>query len=125
MNSNPLNTASVIQTISPEYFGHEVIAESKIVLLFCMPHDEAFAGQQRVLEEIAGIYGERVKVVLPEEAFIEVFKRNLNIVGTPTLLIFKKGKENFLRKGILNSLETIIGVPALSLKMCSILVIHL
>jgi len=93
MNSNPLNAVSIIQTISPEDFGHEVIAESKIVLLFCMPHDEAFAEQQRVLEEIACIYGERVKVVLPEETFIDVFKRNLNIVGTPTLLILKKGRE--------------------------------
>ena len=65
---------SLIQTIRPENFWDEVISEPKIVLLLCMPHDDAFPRQQRVLEEIAGIYRERIKVVLPEEAFIEVFK---------------------------------------------------
>jgi len=84
---------SLIQTIRPETFWDEVMSEPKIVLLLCMPHDDAFPRQQRVLEEIAGIYRERIKVVLPEEAFIEVFKNNLNIVGTPTFLILKEGKE--------------------------------
>ena len=70
-----------------------MIAESRIVILFCMPYDEAFPGQQRVIEEIAGLYKEKVKVVLPEEAFIEVFKKKLNIIGTPTLLILKRGRE--------------------------------
>jgi hypothetical protein len=93
MKSNPSNMVSLIRTIRPETFWDEVISEPKIVLLLCMPHDEAFPRQQRVLEEIAGIYRERIKVVLPEEAFIEVFKKNLNIVGTPTFLILKRGKE--------------------------------
>ena len=84
---------SLIHTIRPETFRNEVISESKIVLLLCMPHDDAFPRQQRMLEEIAGIYGERIKVVLPEEAFIDVFKKNLNIVGTPTFLILKRGEE--------------------------------
>ena len=84
---------SLIHTIRPETFRDEVIAESKVVLLLCMPHDDAFPQQRRMLEEIAGIYQERIKVVLPEEAFFEVFKRNLNIVGTPTFLILKRGEE--------------------------------
>ena len=84
---------SLIHIIRPETFGDEVISEQKIVLLLCMPHDDAFPRQQRVIEEIAGIYRERIKVVLPEEASIEVFKKNLNIVGTPTFLILKRGKE--------------------------------
>lgn len=84
---------SLIHMIRPETFGDEVISESKLVLLMCMPHDEAFPRQQRVLEEIAGIYREKIKVVLPEEAFLEVFKKNLNVVGTPTFLILKSGKE--------------------------------
>lgn len=84
---------SLIHTISPENFRDEVFSESKIVLLLCMPHDDAFPRQQRMLEEIACIYRERLKVVLPEEAFIEVFKKNLNIIGTPTFLILKRGEE--------------------------------
>ncbi|MRR17048.1 MAG: hypothetical protein EG826_11390 [Deltaproteobacteria bacterium] len=93
MKSNPSNRVSLIHTIRPETFEDEVMAESKIVLLLCMPHDEAFPRQQRVLEEIAGIYRERIKVVLPEEAFLEVFKNNLRVVGTPTFLILKRGRE--------------------------------
>lgn len=93
MQSNPSNRVSFIDTIRPETFGDKVISESKIVLLLCMPHDEAFPRQQRVLEEIAELYKERIKVVLPEEAFLDVFKKNLNVVGTPTFLILKSGKE--------------------------------
>ncbi|MRR18013.1 MAG: hypothetical protein EG826_16315 [Deltaproteobacteria bacterium] len=93
MKSNPSDGVSFIHAIRPETYGDEVIGESKIVLLLCMPHDEAFPRQEKVLEEIAGIYRERIKVVLPEEAFLEVFKKNLHIVGTPTFLILKQGKE--------------------------------
>jgi len=93
MKANPSNTIPLIYTVRPETFGEEVISESKIVLLLCMPHDEAFPRQQSILEELARIYPEKIKVVLPEEAFIEVFKKNLNVIGTPTFLILKKGKE--------------------------------
>ena len=93
MNSNPANAISFIRTIRPENFEDEVIDESKIVLLLCMPHDDAFPRQQHILEEIAGIYREKIKVVLPEDGSIEVFKKNLNVVGTPTLLILKQGRE--------------------------------
>ncbi len=93
MKANPSNRVSLIDTVRPETFGDKVIAESKIVLLLCMPHDEAFPRQQGVLEEIAELYKEKIKVVLPEEAFLDVFKKNLNVIGTPTFLILKSGKE--------------------------------
>ncbi len=93
MESNRSNSVSLIHTVRPETFWDEVISESKIVLLLCMPHDEGFPRQQRVLEEIAQLYKEKIKVVLPEEAFLDAFKKNLNVVGTPTFLILKRGKE--------------------------------
>lgn len=46
-----------------------------------------------MLEEVAGIYRDKLKVVLLEEAFIEVFKSNLRIAGTPTFIMMKRGEE--------------------------------
>ena len=82
-----------IHIIYPENYREEVISEARIVLLLCMPHDDAFPQQRRIIEEIARRYSEALKVVLPDEAFIEVFKRDLHITGTPTILILNRGKE--------------------------------
>ena len=79
--------------IRPENFEQEVIAEKKPVLLLCMPRDEGFPKQLKVMEEIARKYREGLKVVLLEEEFIEAFKKNYEILGTPTFLILVEGKE--------------------------------
>lgn len=88
---NPMSAS--IHTINPENYREEVISESKIVLLLCMPRDDTFPQQRRIVEEIARRYSNALKVVLPDEAFIEVFKRDLHITGTPTILILNRGKE--------------------------------
>jgi hypothetical protein len=85
--------ASFIHSVCPETFQDEVMSESRMVLLLCMPHDDEFLRQRRIIEEVAEIFGNKLKVVLPEEAFIEVFKKTLHIVGTPTFLLFNQGKE--------------------------------
>ncbi|MDD5169226.1 MAG: hypothetical protein PHN75_10435 [Syntrophales bacterium] len=83
----------LIQLIRPENFRDEVITEPRIVLLLCMPHDDAFPQQLRVVEEVAEMFKDKLKAVLTEDAFIEVFKKNLHIIGTPTILILRQGKE--------------------------------
>lgn len=62
-------------------------------MLLCMPHDDGFPEQRRVVEEIAEMFKDKLKAVLTEDAFIEVFKKNLHIVGTPTILILRRGEE--------------------------------
>ncbi len=79
--------------IRRDNFEEEVIAEKKPVLILCMPMDEELTNQKRVIEEISTTYGERLKTGLLHEDFIEVFKKNYRIGGTPTFLILVEGEE--------------------------------
>jgi hypothetical protein len=58
-----------------------------------MPFNEAFPSQLKIMEAVATQFGHKLKVGLLEEAFIETFKRNLQITGTPTFLLMAHGKE--------------------------------
>jgi thioredoxin-like negative regulator of GroEL len=84
---------TLVSLIRPENFEQEVIAEKKPVLLLCMPRDEEFPKQVKVIEDIARKYSKELKVGLLEEDFIEAFKNNYRILGTPTFLILVEGKE--------------------------------
>lgn len=91
---------SWIHLAQPQSFREEVAAEKKLVLLLCMPHDDAFQEQIRTVEELAGIYADELKVMLPEESSLEAFKKDLAVVGTPTILILKQGREIFRLLGL-------------------------
>ena len=84
---------ALVSLIRPENFEQEVIAEKKPVLLLCMPRDEEFPKQLKVMEDIARKYSEELKVGLLQEEFIEAFKKNYGVIGTPTFLILVEGKE--------------------------------
>ena len=82
-----------VHLIRPENFEQEVIAEKKPVLLLCMPRDEELPNQLKVMEDIARRYGQELKVGVLQEEFIEAFKREYGVVGTPTFLMLVEGKE--------------------------------
>ena len=82
-----------VHLIKPDNFEAEVISEQRPVLLLCMPRDEEFFRQVKVMEDIAARYGGELKVGYLEETFIQSFKKNFNVQGTPTFLILVQGKE--------------------------------
>jgi len=84
---------TLVRIIRPENFEREVVAEKKPVLVLCMPRDTEFPKQLEVIEDIARQYSEELKVGLLQEEFIEAFKKNYEILGTPTFLILVEGKE--------------------------------
>jgi len=84
---------TLISLIRPENFEQEVVEEKKPVLLLCMHRDEEFPNQMKVIEAIASKYSDELKVGLLEEEFIEAFKKNYGVVGTPTFLVLVEGKE--------------------------------
>jgi len=84
---------TLVNLIRSENFEREVFSEKKPVLLLCMPRDDEFPQQLKVMEVIATKYGQELKVGVLEEEFIEVFKKNYRVVGTPTFLLLVKGKE--------------------------------
>ena len=84
---------TLVSLIRPENFEREVITEKKPFLLLCMPQDEEFPNQFKVIEDIARKYSKELRVGLLQEEFIEAFKKNYEILGTPTFLILVEGKE--------------------------------
>jgi hypothetical protein len=79
--------------IRPDNFMQEVMLSQKPVLLLCMPFDEEFCAQLKIAERVAIERAGQLKVGLLEEAFLDTFKKNLQITGTPTFLIMFQGKE--------------------------------
>ena len=84
---------TLVSLIRSENFEQEVITEKRPVLVLCMPRDEEFPKQVEVIEVIARKYSTELKVGLLQEDFIEAFKKNYSVVGTPTFLILVEGKE--------------------------------
>ncbi len=84
---------TLVYLIRSENFGQEVIAEKRPVLILCMPRDDDFPQQLKVMEDIATTYSRELKVAILEEDFIEPFKKNYCIVGTPTFLLLVEGRE--------------------------------
>jgi thioredoxin-like negative regulator of GroEL len=84
---------TLVSLIRPENFEREVIGEKKPVLLLCMPRDEEFPNQLKVIEAVARKYRMELRVGVLEEEFIEAFKKNYRVIGTPTFLLLVEGKE--------------------------------
>ncbi len=79
--------------IRPENFTQEVVSEKKPVLILCMPRNEDFPMQVKLLEDIAISHSQELKVGVLEEDSIEAFKKTYAILGDPTFLILVEGKE--------------------------------
>ena len=80
-------------SIRPENFTEEVIVEKKPVLLVCMAHDDRFSKQLKVLKAVAERYEKELKVCLLVQDSMEIFKKRLQIIGTPSFLLMREGKE--------------------------------
>jgi thioredoxin-like negative regulator of GroEL len=84
---------TLIYLIRPENFAQEVIDEKRPVLILCMPRDDEFPHQLKVIEDIATKYSRELKVGILEEELIEAFKKDYGVIGTPTFLLLLEGKE--------------------------------
>ena len=84
---------TLVCLIRSDNFEQEVIAEKRPVLILCMPRDEEFPNQLKVMEDIATKHSQELKVAVLEEGLIEAFKKNYRVIGTPTFLLLVEGKE--------------------------------
>jgi thioredoxin-like negative regulator of GroEL len=84
---------TLVCLIRSENFEQEVIAEKRPVLILCMPRDDEFPQQLKIIEDIATKHSQELKVAVLEEGLIEAFKKNYRVIGTPTFLLLVEGKE--------------------------------
>ena len=67
--------------------------EKETLLVVCMPRDEEFHKQLELIEYFAKSYNQTLKVGVLDEEFIEPFKKQYGVEGTPTFLILVEGRE--------------------------------
>src|SRR5512145_1608239 len=110
-NASGVDMMTWVHLIRPQNFREEVANERRLVLLLCMPHNDAFHEQIQIIEELARLYANELKVMLTEESSLEAFKKDLSIVGTPTILFLKQGREIFRILGLadLDMLRRFVG----------------
>jgi len=82
-----------IRSIRPDNFTEEVVLETKPLLIICLAQDDGFAGQLTILQDIARRFAKEIKVGLLAQDSMEICKRKLQIIGTPTFLLMKNGGE--------------------------------
>jgi thioredoxin-like negative regulator of GroEL len=82
-----------ICSVSPDRFTEEVLLEEKPVLLVCLAVDDSFSGQLKVVRKTAEKYSGPLKMVLLTQDALEKLKTQLQISGTPTFLLMRKGRE--------------------------------
>lgn len=91
-----------ILSIGEDNFEAVVICEKRPVLLLCMPHDDQFNEQIKVVKETVSKYEGSLKVGLLDESFIGPFKKRYHVPGTPTYLILQEGKEKSRLLGLID-----------------------
>ena len=84
---------SWIRSIRPDNFNEEVILEKEPLLIVCLAQDDGYARQLTVLQHIAERYEKEIKIGLLAQDSMEICKKKLQIIGTPTFLLMKEGKE--------------------------------
>lgn len=84
---------NLVYSMRPENFTQDVLLETKPVLLVCMAKDDSYARQMKALQNIAQRYKKELKVGLLAQDSMEIFKKRLQIIGTPTFLLMWEGQE--------------------------------
>jgi len=88
-----LDANAQIHCVSEDNFEAVVAHENMPVLLLCMPRDDHFALQIKVVTEAVVKYVGPLKIGLLDESFIGPFRKRYGVPGTPTFLILHKGRE--------------------------------
>lgn len=91
---------TLVRLIRSENFEQEVVSENRPVLILCMPRDEEFPQQLKMIEDIATKHSQKLKVGILDEGFIDTFKKIYGVIGTPTFLLLVEGKETARVLGI-------------------------
>ena len=82
-----------LNSVRPENFIQDVILESKPVLLVCLTRDDSYTGVMTAVRNIAMRFEKILKVGVLAQDSVDIFKKRLNITGTPTFLLMLEGKE--------------------------------
>jgi hypothetical protein len=96
---------TLIYPLHPENFKREVLEEERPVLVLCMPVDDRFPEQLKIVEGIAKSHNPGLKVGVIQEDFLEAFKNDYAVSGTPTFLLLIKGREKGRHLGLADPME--------------------
>jgi len=88
-----LDRRNMIASVGLAEFEEKVLNETMPVLLLCMHQDYEFQEQMRSIEDIYRTCAAIVKMYLLDDEALRTFKERFAVKGTPTFLLFVKGRE--------------------------------
>ena len=71
----------------------EILSQAKFTLLACLESKARAERQIEALSTVAARFGERLRVFVVEEGDVPGLRSRLNVLGTPTFLLFHGGRE--------------------------------
>lgn len=87
------NDSSSVHLVGVDNFNREILESARPVLVLCMSKDKSFAAQMSEIKKIQSACSRYLKICLLDEDFLGVFMDRYSVKGTPTFLVFDKGKE--------------------------------
>jgi len=81
------------QRIGPKEFDQELTQTPGPVLLACLSAGPADGEQLQGLARLERALGDKVKVYLLDEQYLEFFRARYSVEGMPTFLLFQHGRE--------------------------------
>lgn len=83
----------MLSLVSPHVLEQEVLNAETPVLIGFFRQGKTFCDQIKALEILADIFGDRLKVCLGDEYFLETFFQQFGFSGTPFYLLLSNGRE--------------------------------
>lgn len=84
--------AEIFQIVANN-FQKEILEEENPVLLLCSDYGSELPDLLATLTHIKQLTEGALKVALLAETFLKLFQESYNVIGTPTFLLFSKGRE--------------------------------
>ena len=100
----------MLSLVSPHPLEQEVLNAEIPVLIGFFRQDKTFFDQIKALEILADIFGDRLKVCLGDEYFLEMFFQQFGFSGTPFYLLLSNGREHgrFFGYAVMDDLEDLL-----------------
>ena len=90
----------MVSMVDIQSFGNEVLGDANPVLLAVLGAGGETANQVETLDTVSRRFQRKLKVCQVEENSLEAFKGRYHVMGTPTYLLFHKGREQERMLGV-------------------------
>jgi len=83
----------MLKTMEPQAFDVELQSGGEPLLVAFLKRNDRFRSQYKALDEASGQYSGKLRCFLYDTDYLDVAMNRFRVKGTPTFLLFSKGRE--------------------------------